>query len=92
MVEKDFNSTKNKNGIIGIRNNYRVGTTLLCYGSPHASVKANNWLEKKLLKIYQLYYYKVLWETRGRFWEEKESGLKVKYTDCCGGGENGNKN
>jgi len=41
---------------------------MLAWRSPHASADRNNWLEKKLRKVYSRYYFMVLVDTLGRFW------------------------
>lgn len=41
---------------------------LLAWRSPHASTDRNNWLEKKLRKVYTRYYLLVLVDSLGKFW------------------------
>ena len=49
---------------IGIRTNVRPSATMtLCFRSPHASCKTDNWLGGKLLRLYTAYYRKVMWDT-----------------------------
>lgn len=91
MTGRNFHSLKNQNGIVAIRYNYKSATPILTYQSPYASEKTNDWLQHKLIKLYEAYYYKVLWETRGRFWKESDSAIPVEYTDTYGGKEHEHK-
>ena len=55
---------------IGIRTNVRPSATMtLCFRSPHASCKTDNWLGGKLLRLYTAYYRKVRRESGGQFWD-----------------------
>ena len=85
MIGKCFHSVTNRNGITGIRCNSRAATTILCYKSPYATIKQNEWLERNLIRLYTAYYYKVLWETTGQFWKNSEPAITVSYADFYGG-------
>jgi len=41
---------------------------MLTWRSPHASADRNDWLERKLRKVYTKYYLMVLLDTLGLFW------------------------
>lgn len=74
----------------GICTNDRPVTSMvMCRVSPYASAKTDNWLERRMLRLYTIYYNKVMRESRGKFWEEsmRASG-RSPYTTFCGGGSN----
>ena len=85
MLGKNFHSVTNRNGILGIRCNNKSATTMMCYKSPYASAQSNNWLEHKLIRLYTTYYYKVIWESTGRFWKENEPAITATYASFYGG-------
>lgn len=79
MARNIFESVYNNHGMYGLQSkecssgifngtkpNHRV--VLLAWRSPHASADRNNWLEKKLRKVYTRYYLMVIVDTLGRFW------------------------
>lgn len=56
-----------KNGIVkGTKAERQV--IMMVWRSPHADIASNEWLEKKLRKIYTKYYLKVLVRSMGFFW------------------------
>jgi len=81
----NFHSIKNRNGIIGIRGNHKEATVALYYQSPYADRKANEWLQKKILKAYEEYYNKVRFNSCLRFWKENQPSITVSYTSFYGG-------
>jgi hypothetical protein len=85
MTGKNFHSVVNRQGIVGIRCNHRQGTTILCYTSPYATAKRNDWLIRNLIRLYSAYYRKVRWESAGRFWKKKEPAIAVSYASFYGG-------
>ena len=88
MQGKVFQSVTNKNGLLGLRYNFRPAVALISYKSPYASVKQNDWLERKLIKVYSSYYYMVLLTTSGRFWEDSKSVFVEKEEENKGGTAN----
>ena len=88
MQGKVFQSVTNKNGLMGLRCNFRPEVALIGYKSPYASARQNDWLEKRLIKVYSIYYYKVLLSTYGRFWEESRSTIGLKHEEDNGGTSN----
>lgn len=88
MQGKVFQSVTNKNGFLGLKCKFRPAVALIGYKSPYASNRQNDWLEKKLVKVYSLYYYRVLLSTYGRFWEESKSTIIEKEEDYNGGASN----
>lgn len=81
MIGKIFHSVRNNNNLTAIRANDVKATVLVVYRSPHASMKDNIWLEQQLIRLYTKYYYKVNWDTIGRFWKTVEPAIKVNYGD-----------
>ena len=58
---------------IGIRTNVRPSATMtLCFRSPHASCKTDNWLGGKLLRLYTAYYKKLCGN------REENSGTRIR--------------
>ena len=41
---------------------------MMVWRSPFATTERNDWLERKLCKVYTKYYMKVLWDNMGFFW------------------------
>lgn len=85
MIGQAFHTVVNKNDMVGIRCNYKPAVTMICYRSPYATAKHNIWLERKLLRLYNIYYHKVLLESTGRFWHEKEPAITANYASFYGG-------
>lgn len=88
MLGEVFHTVVNDTGHLGVQYNHSNAIMTICYRSPYASLKSNDWLERKLVKLYTAYYFKVLLETKGRFWEDISSS-GMKYTK--GGNEDGSK-
>ena len=85
MQGKVFHSLTSKHGFLGIKCNFNPSVTIIGYKSPFASVKQNEWLEKVLIKVYSIYYYRVLLATHGRFWENVKPVITEKAEDFIGG-------
>ena len=73
MEGKVFHSVVSDIGHMGVQCNHCDALTIISYRSHHASRKTNEWLERQMIKVYTKYYFKVLLETQGRFWEDKEN-------------------
>ena len=85
MQGRIFHSMTNKKGFLGIKCNYSPSVTIIGYKSPYATIRQNDWLEKKLVKVYSRYYYRVLISTSGRFWEEPKAIVSEKLDEITGG-------
>lgn len=79
MVNNIFEQIYNSNGLYGLQSKDCItglmkGTkpehriVMVVWRSPYANADRNNWLERRLRKIYTSYYLKVLIDTMGRFW------------------------
>lgn len=79
MVGKVFHTVVSDKGHLGVQFNHSEALTVIGHRSPYASIKSNDWLERKLVKIYTAYYYKVLLETKGRFWKDNDTKA-IAYT------------
>jgi len=88
MEGKVFNTIISENGLIGVQSNHNNALTVIGYRSPYGTRKHDEWLERKLLRIYTIYYSKVLFATKGRFW--KDTGSQA-ITYAKGGTTNGSK-
>lgn len=86
MLGNVFHTSVSDLGRLGINYNHSEALTVVCFRSPYASIKSNNWLERKLLRLYTVYYYKVLFETKGRFWKDVD---KQALTYTKGGNGDG---
>ena len=89
-MSKDlFHAVVSDLGHLGVQYNHSKAMMGVIYRSPNASQKSNSWLERKLLRLYTAYYFKVILETSGRFWEDNSTN-GLKYTK--GGNGDGSKN
>lgn len=85
MQGRIFHSITSKRGFLGIICNGSPTVTVIGYKSPYATVRQNDWLEKKLVQIYSRYYYRVLLSTDGRFWEAPKTIFSEKADGIKGG-------
>lgn len=88
MKDKVFHTVVSDIGHIGVQSNHNNALTVIGYRSPYGTRKSDEWLERKLLKVYTVYYFKVLLATKGRFW--KDTGNQA-ITYARGGIANGSK-
>ena len=90
MYDTPFHCEVSQNLKSGLRTNARPKSSRVMWiRSPYASERTNSWLEHKMLRLYTIYYKKVMRESRGRFWEERVQAIgRSPYTAFCGGDTN----
>lgn len=88
MGSKMFHTEVTNTGRLGVKYNHSDALTIVGYMSPYASRRSDEWLERKLLNLYTAYYYRVLLETKGRFWSDTD---KQVLTYAKGGTGDGGK-
>lgn len=88
MGSKMFHTEVSNTGRLGVKYIPSDALTVVGFMSPYASRKSDEWLERKLLRLYTTYYYRVLIETRGRFWNDIDNQALIY---AKGGTEDGSK-